>query len=66
MSTMCRVLDVSISGYYAWIKRPPCTRQREDGELTQRLVRIFHQHSTRLSELACFVNEDAALIDCHR
>lgn len=41
---MCRVLDVSVSGYYAWSKRPPCTRQREDGELTQRLVRAFHRH----------------------
>lgn len=44
MSTMCRVLDVSISGYYAWTKRPPCARRREDGELTQRLVQAFHNH----------------------
>src|SRR5579883_958602 len=44
VNTMCRVLDVSISGYYAWKKRPPCARQREDGELTQRLVQAFHRH----------------------
>lgn len=41
---MCRVLDVSVSGYYAWTKRPPCTRQRKDGELTQWLVHAFYRH----------------------
>lgn len=27
---MCRVLDVSCSGYYAWSSRPACRRQRDD------------------------------------
>jgi transposase InsO family protein len=38
---MCRVLDVSVSGYYAWKKRPVCTRKREDGELTRRITQTF-------------------------
>jgi hypothetical protein len=27
---MCRVLDVSSSGYFAWRDRPACRRQRDD------------------------------------
>ena len=44
MSKMCRVLEVSVSGYYAWKKRPLCARKREDGELTQRIVQAFTTH----------------------
>ena len=28
---MCRVLSVSGGGFYAWLKRPPEAREREDG-----------------------------------
>lgn len=41
---MCRVLDVSVSGYYAWKKRPVCARKREDGELTRRITQTFTMH----------------------
>jgi putative transposase len=41
---MCRVLDVSVSGYYAWKKRPLCARTREDGELTRRITHAFITH----------------------
>ena len=34
---MCQVLDVSESGFYAWRKRPPCQRQREDAQLTEEI-----------------------------
>ena len=30
---MCRVLDVSSSGYYAWVKRPPSARAVTDAAL---------------------------------
>jgi hypothetical protein len=30
---MCEVLDVSECGYYAWRKREPSQRKREDEEL---------------------------------
>ena len=30
ISTMCRVLEVSVSGYYAWLKRAPSRRSQED------------------------------------
>ena len=33
MATMCRVLEISTSGYYAWLGRFPSKRAREDVEL---------------------------------
>ena len=34
VTTMCRILGVSPSGYYAWRKRPMAARTRADVELT--------------------------------
>jgi transposase InsO family protein len=44
VATMCRVLAVSASGYYAWRKRPPSARARADAELISRITAI-HQFS---------------------
>jgi putative transposase len=41
---MCRVLDVSTSGYYAWRKRAPSRRARDDAALTEH-IREIHQWS---------------------
>ncbi len=41
IATMCRVLDVSTSGYYAWLNRPPSPRAQRDAELPQRIASIF-------------------------
>jgi putative transposase len=41
---MCRVLDVSASGYYAWVKRPLSRRRREDGAVLEQ-IRHWHQAS---------------------
>jgi putative transposase len=40
VTTMCRVLGVSTSGYYAWESREPSTRARADEVLTERVVQI--------------------------
>jgi len=42
--TLCRVLGVSASGYYAWCSRPPSVRSLHDAELARAIVRI-HQAS---------------------
>ncbi len=44
---MCRVLEVSESGYYAWRKRPESSRQREDAHITQKIRQTFHEHQGR-------------------
>lgn len=41
---MCRVLEVSVSGFYAWKQRPLCARKREDGELSTRIQEVFEHH----------------------
>lgn len=44
VATMCRVLEVSASGFWAWSKRPPSVRARSDAELTER-IREIHKAS---------------------
>lgn len=41
VETMCRVLDVSRSGYYAWRRRPLSRRGREDRQLLPK-IRAIH------------------------
>ncbi len=44
VTRMCQELDVSTSGYYAWLQRPLSKRAQEDLELTHKIRRI-HQRS---------------------
>jgi transposase InsO family protein len=44
VATMCRVLEVSPSGFWAWSTRPPSARARSDAELTTR-IRDIHGRS---------------------
>jgi len=41
IAMMCRLLEVSTSGYYAWLKRPPSKRSREDAILIDRIRWIY-------------------------
>lgn len=38
---MCRVLGLSPSGYYAWLKRPPSKRAERDAELVVKIQTVF-------------------------
>jgi putative transposase len=40
IATMCRVLGVSTSGYYAWPARAPSARATSDGALIERIDAI--------------------------
>lgn len=44
VATLCRMLGVSKSGYYAWRSRPPSKRTRQDALLTER-IREIHSRS---------------------
>ena len=46
---LCRVLGVSPSGYYAWVKRPPSQRRREDLLLGDHIVEL-HRDSHGIYE----------------
>jgi len=41
VAMMCRLLEVSTSGYYAWLKRSPSKRAREDAILSDRIRWIY-------------------------
>jgi transposase InsO family protein len=40
VATMCRVLGVSTSGFYAWLKRAPSARAQSDAQLTAQITAI--------------------------
>ncbi len=43
MKTMCRVLAVSESGYYAWCKQEPSQHQRENERLTEQICQAYER-----------------------
>ena len=43
ITTMARVLGVSTSGYYAWLKRPRSARERSDAALVERMQAIHRR-----------------------
>jgi transposase InsO family protein len=47
LKSMCKVLRVSRSGYYAWKNRIPSERQKANGELLER-IREVHTKSRKL------------------
>jgi putative transposase len=44
VKTMCRVLEVSRSGYHAWARREPSSRALEDERLTGRIREIHREN----------------------
>jgi putative transposase len=42
VKTMCRVLAVSKAGYYAWLKRAPSKRRKQDADLHLHVVAFHH------------------------
>lgn len=48
VSLMCQVLEVSRQGYYQWLARTPSQHERDDGELSERIIELHQAHSGRL------------------
>jgi putative transposase len=68
VSTMCRVLKVSRSGYYAWRDRVPSTRRRDNAELLQRIRQIHVQSRSLYGSLriTAELNEQGLRCGKHR
>jgi putative transposase len=45
--TLCRVLDVSRSGFYAWSRRPASQRSFDDSRLVAEVAAIFDENNRR-------------------
>jgi putative transposase len=39
---LCAALEVSESGYYAWRKRPPSQRAKDEQQLAKRIEQVYH------------------------
>jgi len=44
ISIMCRVLEVAVSGFYAWLRRVPSRRSQENTVLGECIVRIYQEN----------------------
>jgi putative transposase len=47
ITLMCRILDVSRSGYYAWRERPPSVRKMADQQLLEQIKAVHKQSRGR-------------------
>ena len=52
MELVCRLLEVSRSGYYEWLGRKPSLRRQKDQELKRRLLSL-HQRYPALGLDSC-------------
>ena len=43
-SLCCRILEVSTSGYYAWLKRPLSERKTEDERIWQKIEQLWAEY----------------------
>jgi putative transposase len=68
VATMCRVLGISTSGYYAWAGRTPSQRAREDEVLRQRIEAIHRQSRGTYGRprVHAELKEDGVHIGCKR
>jgi hypothetical protein len=66
VSTLCRVLGVSPSGYYAWRNRVPSRRKVADAELTVLIRKIHIEIYTTLRDVT-YTHGDSrgAVRGCH-
>jgi putative transposase len=66
ITTMCRVLQVSTAGYYAWRARPLAERVREDRWLRERIRAIYDEVKGRYGSPRVYQELRALGIPCGR
>ncbi|MFB9995506.1 IS3 family transposase, partial [Deinococcus oregonensis] len=47
LDTMCRVLNVTASGFHTWRRRPPSARSVQDAVLTLQISEVYQEHHGR-------------------
>ncbi len=47
IAQLCAGLEVSRSGYHAWVKAPPSARARQDANLAQQIIALHAEHRGR-------------------
>lgn len=63
---MCRIMQVSVSGYDDWLRREPCAHEREDGELAKEIQRLFYANRSVYGSPRVHAEVRAAGIGCSR
>ncbi len=63
---MCRLLEVSTSGYYAWRRREPGPRALQDEELGLLIEEIFFEHKRRYGAVRIWKEMQARGVDVGR
>ncbi len=66
MTLLCETLEVSISGYYDWRKRPMSEHARSDTRLAEQLQAAYHTHRGRYGSPRLFVELHEQGISCSR
>jgi transposase InsO family protein len=68
LRSMCRVLQVSASGYYAWLARPESRRASEDRELVRHIQRIHSRSRQAYGTLKvhCALQDEGVACGKHR
>lgn len=64
VSTMCRVLRVGRSGFYAWLTREPSRRARSDRRLLRQIQQVHRQHRGHSGALKTWRVLRARGVDC--
>ncbi len=66
--TMCRVLGLSTSGYYAWLERPPSARARANEALVSRMREIhgFSRESYGAPRMHAELRDEGRLVNRKR
>ncbi len=65
-SLLCKTLEVSVSGYYDWRKRPMSQHAQADGELAELLQAAYHAHRRLYGSPRLYVELREQGISCSR
>lgn len=68
LALMCRLLTVSVSGYYSWLNRKPSTREEANRNLANKIKAIFDDERSRAGapRITQRLNNEGEPVNRHR